>query len=65
LTGNRAGRDELEHPGVNCRIILKRIFRNRTGRGMYSFFLGYEQTAGYCENSNEPSVSIKCGEFRD
>jgi hypothetical protein len=40
LTGNREGRDQLETPGVNCRIILKQIFKNRMGRGLYLSFLG-------------------------
>jgi hypothetical protein len=26
---------------------------------------GYEPVAGSCEQSNEPSGSIKCGEFLD
>jgi len=32
----------------------------RTGFG-----LGYREVAGSCECGNEPSVSIKCGEFPD
>jgi hypothetical protein len=35
-------RDDLEHIGVNERMILKRIFRQR-GRGMYLVYMDQER----------------------
>jgi hypothetical protein len=35
------------------------------GRGLDRYGSGYEQVAGSCECGNEPSGSIKCGEFLD
>jgi hypothetical protein len=35
------------------------------GCGLDSFGSGYRQVVGSCEHSNEPSGSIKCGEFLD
>jgi len=35
------------------------------GCGLDSSDLGWGQVAGCCEHGNEPSGSIKCGEFLD
>jgi hypothetical protein len=35
------------------------------GHGMNFADLGYGEVAGTCECGNEPSVSIKCGEYLD
>ena len=35
------------------------------GHGLGRAGLGYGQVAGTCECGNEPSGTIKCGEFRD
>jgi hypothetical protein len=57
-------RDHLGDPGVNWRIILRWIFRKLgVGYGLDRGGSGYRQLAGTCECGNEPSGSIKCGEF--
>jgi hypothetical protein len=50
----------LEDPGVDGRIILKWIFE-RLGGGVDRIDLA--QVAGSCVYGDEPSGSIKCGEF--
>jgi hypothetical protein len=67
LMGKPEGKRPLGDPGVCVRIILRWIFRNwyvgawngsswlRTGTGGRHL----------CECGNEPSGSIKCGEFLD
>ena len=35
------------------------------GHGLDCFGSGWGQVAGFCECGNEPSCSIKCGEFFD
>jgi hypothetical protein len=57
-------RDHLEDPSINRRIILRWIFRE-AGVWAGLSWLRIEQVAGICECSNEPSGSIKCGEFLD
>jgi hypothetical protein len=57
--GKPEGRNHTEDPGVDGRIILKWIFE-KWDRGHR-----LEQMAGCCECGNEPSGSIKCGEFHD
>ena len=62
--GNLRERDHLKDPGVDGRIILRWIFRKwdaRTWTG--SMWLRIGTVAGTCECGNEPSGSIKCGEF--
>jgi hypothetical protein len=66
LVGKPEGRRPLGDPGVDGRIILRRIFWKWevgvwTGLG----WLRIRQVAGACECGNEPSGSIKLGEFFD
>jgi hypothetical protein len=52
--------------GVDGRIILRRIFRKWDAWGMDWIELAKDrQVAGTCEVCNEPSGSVKCGEFLD
>jgi hypothetical protein len=64
--GNLRERDCWGDPGINGRITLGWIFRKWdmgmcTGLG----WLRMGQLAGACECGEEPSDSIKCGEFLD
>jgi hypothetical protein len=62
--GNLRERVHLEDPGVDGRIILRWIFRNwMCGYGLDRAGPGQGQVAGTCECGNEPSGSIKRGEF--
>jgi len=55
LMGRLEGRDHLEDSGIDGKIILKWMFKKwDEGYGL-----------DYCEGSNEPRGSIKCGEFLD
>ena len=56
--GNLRERGRLGDPGVDGRIILRLIFRRCDVGGMD--WIELDQECG-----NEPSVSIKCGEFLD
>jgi len=60
---NLRKRDHLEDPGVDGRIILIQILRKCDEGGMG--WIDLAQVAGSCKRDNEPSVSIKCGEFLD
>ena len=66
LVGNLRERDHLGDPGIDGWIIMRWIFSKLdvvvwTG----SSWLRTGTKAGTCECSNEPSDSIKCGEFLD
>jgi hypothetical protein len=64
LVGRPEGR--REDLGVDGRITLRWILGNRVwGCGLDSFGSGEGQVASSCEHGNEPSGSIKCGEFLD
>ena len=59
-------RDYLEDSGVDARIILRWIFRKWDGEyGLDRAGSGKGHVAGTCESVNEPSGSVKWGEFRD
>ena len=57
--GNLSERGHLEDPNVDVKIILKLIFKKRDGGG------GAWTGCGSCKCGNEPSCSIKRGEFLD
>jgi hypothetical protein len=59
--GNLRERDCLKDPNVDGRIILSWIFKKWNVGGMDWI----ELVQDTCECSNEPSGSIKCGEFLD
>jgi hypothetical protein len=59
-------RDHLGDPGIDGRIILRWIFRKwDVGYGLDHFGPKQGQVTGTRACSNEPSGSIKCGEFLD
>ena len=56
----------LKLPFFLCHSVLRWIFRNLdVGVWTGSSWLRIGQMAGTCECGNEPSDSIKCGEFLD
>jgi hypothetical protein len=55
----------LEDLGVDGRMILNWIFRKCDDEGWIGYAAGQGQVVGSCECGNEPSVSMKCGEFLD
>ena len=62
--GDLRERDHLENPGLDRRIILRWIFRSGMwGHGLDQSGAGEGQVAGTCKCGNEPSGSIKYGEF--
>ena len=62
--GNLREIDHLEDSGINGRIILKRISEKCDGgHGLAQSGLGYGHVVDSCEFSDDPSGSIKCGEF--
>jgi hypothetical protein len=63
---NLRGRDHLDDPGVDGRIILRWIFGTwDVGHGLDQAGSGEGQVDGIGECGNEHSGSIKCGEFRN
>jgi hypothetical protein len=59
-------RDHWGDPGVDGRIILRWILKKwDVGYGLDRTGSGQRQVAGTCKCGNEPSGSIKCGEFLD
>ena len=64
--GNLRERDHWGDPDVDGRIILRWIFRKWEGLwGLDGVGSGWGQVAGTCEYGDEPSGSVKCGEFLD
>jgi hypothetical protein len=57
-------RDHLKDLGIDGRIILKWILNKLDGKA-WTGLIWLKIVAGACEHSNEPSGSIKCGEFLD
>ena len=59
-------RDHLEFPCLDEWIILRWIFSKWDGgHGLDCSGSGQGQVEGICKDGNEPSGSIKCGEFLD
>jgi hypothetical protein len=58
-------RDQLEHLGIDGKVILKWIINRVFGRGLDIAASGQEQVADWFEDGNEPSGPKKCGEFLD
>jgi len=56
----------LEYLGVDGRIVLKWTFKKRVGE-LWTRLIWLRTGTGeaVCECGNEPSSSIKCGEFLD
>jgi len=64
--GNLRERDHLEDPGIDGRIILRKIFRKWVvGHGLDRSGSGHELIVSTCECGNEPTGSINFGEFLD
>jgi len=65
LVGNLREKDHLEDPDIDGKIILRWILRKwDVGQCIVDLFgSGEGQMAGTCKRGNEPSRSIKCGEF--
>ena len=57
VVGKPEERDHLGDPGIDGRIILRWIFRK------WDVGCGLDRAGSLC--GNEPSGSIKCGEFLD
>jgi hypothetical protein len=59
-------KSHLEGPSLDGRIIFRWIYRKwNGGHGLDWLGSGEGQVAGSCICGNEPSGSIKCGEFLD
>jgi hypothetical protein len=59
-------RDNLEDLSINGKIILKYILKKwMVKHGLYCSGSEQGQEADACECGNEPSGSIKCGEYLD
>ena len=66
LVRKSEGRSHVKDTGINGRVILSWIFRKwDEGYGPDCSGSGKGQVSGTCECGNEPSGSIKCGEFLD
>jgi len=62
--GNRRESDHLEDPGVDERIILRWVFRKwDEGVDWIDLAQDRDRWRALANGGNEPSGSIKCGEF--
>jgi hypothetical protein len=60
------GREHFEEQGMDVRIMYKRILKYvGGGDGLDSSGSEWGLVESPCEKGNEPSGSIKCGEFLD
>jgi len=62
ITSERGHMTDLD---VDGKIILKLIINRELRCGFHSSGLGQDPVACSCERGNEPSASIKGGEFLD
>jgi hypothetical protein len=66
LVGKPKGRNPLLRPRRRWEDNIKMDLREvEWGRRLYRSGSGLKHVAGCCECGNEPSGSIKCGEFID
>jgi hypothetical protein len=65
LVGKPEGKIRLEDLGVDGKIILEWILGKRWEDVNWMHVSEQEPGVGCCEHGNEPSGSIKGGEFRD
>jgi len=64
--GKPEGKRPLGRPRSRWEDNIKMDLRDlEWGHGLDCFGPGWGQVAGFCECGNEPSGSIKCGEFFD
>jgi hypothetical protein len=65
LVGRSDGKTHLEVPGLDGTIILKCVFDMWEGAWTGLIWLRTGTDGRLCDCGNEPSDSIKCGEFLD
>jgi hypothetical protein len=65
LWENMSERNHLEDLGVDGRVILKWVLKKQGGAWTRLIWVRIGQVMGCCKCGNEPSSSIKCGEFID
>jgi hypothetical protein len=63
--GNPKEKGHLEDPGIDKRIILKRLLNKKNGSGRFSSDSGQEQVADCGVCGNELLGSIICDEYLD
>jgi hypothetical protein len=64
--GNVKGKDRLEDLSVDGKITLKLIFKKWKWRAVTGLiWLRVRTGGGFCEDCNEPSGYVICGEFLD
>jgi len=62
---NLKGRNHLGTVGVNVKTLLKSVIQNDISVDFDSSVLGYSPMDGSREHDDEPSLSLKAGEFLD
>jgi hypothetical protein len=63
--GELRERKYMKNPSIDGRIILRWIFRKRCVGIDWIELVKDRDKWGTCECGNEPSVSVKCGEYLD